>query len=89
MLHRSLLTGTFLRQQYTDLLSRVGNVTVPFLSKLLFNVVTLGREPETREHIGNMYAHGPSWMARMELGVGWYLVQGSTRSRNQLCELIL
>jgi hypothetical protein len=67
-LHRSLLTGAILRQQHADFSSRVGNVTVPFTTKLLFNLATLGREPETREHIGTMNAQGPSRrMARMEL----------------------
>ena len=87
-LHHSLLTGAILRQQHADFSSRAEDVTIPFTSKLRLNLATLGREPQTREHIGTLYAHGPSWMARMKLGVCWYLVQGSTRSRNHICEKI-
>lgn len=67
-LHRSLLNSPILRQRHAGFSSCAGSVTVPFTSKLLFNLATLGREPETREHIGTMNAQGPSRrMARMEL----------------------
>jgi len=40
----------------------------PVYIKASFNLATLGRKPETREHIGTMNAQGPSRrMARMEL----------------------